>query len=237
MDHPPRKLGLLGGMTWESSLVYERLLNEGTQERLGGSRSADLLVRSYDFQAIADAMTAGDWEGLGDRFAADAVLLEAAGAEAILLCANTMHKVASRVAEAVSVPFLHIIEVTADAILASGLTTVALLGTSYTMRDAFYRDHMTTRGVTALVPEEPDIATINEVIFGELAKGVFLDESRDAFRRIVDELEAKGAEGVIAGCTEIPLLLHAEDVDVPYFDSLSLHVEAALDFSLDPGTR
>ncbi|MCJ7826913.1 MAG: aspartate/glutamate racemase family protein [Demequinaceae bacterium] len=237
MDNPPRKLGLLGGMTWESSLVYERLLNEGTRERLGGSHSADLIVRSYDFQTLADAMTAGDWAGLGDRFTADAVLLETAGAEAILLCANTMHKVADRVAEAVSVPFLHIIDATADAILASGLTTVALLGTGYTMRDAFYRDHMTTRGITALVPDEPDIVKISEVIFGELAKGVFLDESRDAFRRIVNDLKAKGAEGVIAGCTEIPLLLRAEDVDMPYFDSLDLHVKAALDFSLDPGTR
>jgi aspartate racemase len=224
-------------MTWESSLVYERLLNEGTRDRMGGSHSADLLVRSYDFQPIADAMTSGDWDGLGDLFAADAVLLESAGAEAILLCANTMHKVADRVTEAVSVPFLHIIDATADAILAAGLDTVALLGTAYTMRDSFYRDRLAAHGVTALVPEEPDIATINGVIFGELARGVVLDESREAFQRIIGKLVARGAEGVIAGCTEIPLLLLAEDVDLPYFDSLAIHVDAALDFSLGPASR
>jgi aspartate racemase len=224
-------------MTWESSLVYERLLNEGTQERLGSSHSADLLVRSYDFQSIADAMTAGDWDGLGDRFASDATFLESAGAEAILLCANTMHKVADRVSGAISVPFLHIIDATADAILAAGLNTVALLGTAYTMRDPFFRDYLAGHGITANVPGESDIATVHAIIFDELAKGVFLDESRTTLRRIVEELAQKGAEGVIAGCTEIPLLLRAEDVDIPYFDSLALHVEAALEFSIGPRTR
>ena len=230
----PRRLGLLGGITWESSVLYERLLNEGTRERLGGSHSADLIVRSYDFQAIADATSAGDWDGLGDRFAADAAFLESAGAEAILLCANTMHKVADRVSGAISIPFLHIIDATADAILAAGVRTVALLGTAYTMRDPFYRDHLAARGISTLVPGEADLAAVHAVIYDELAKGVFLDESRATLQRIVEELATKGAEGVIAGCTEIPLLLRAEDVEVPYFDSLALHVEAALDFSLGP---
>lgn len=219
-------------MTWESSVLYERLLNEGTRDRLGGSHSADLIIRSYDFQAIADATSAGDWAGLGDRFATDAALLESAGAEAILLCTNTMHKVADRVSSAVSVRFLHIIDATAEAILAAGLKTVALLGTAYTMRDPFYRDHLAGRGIATLVPGEEDIAAIHAIIFDELAKGVFLAESRANLQRIVSELVGKGAEGFIAGCTEIPLLLRAEDLDVPYFDSLALHVEAALDFSV-----
>lgn len=220
-------------MTWESSLLYERLLNEGTRDRLGGSHGADLIIRSYDWQSIAEYLAADDWEGAGDRLAADAVMLEAAGAEAIILCANTMHKVAHRVASAVSIPFLHIIDVAADAILSSGLTTIALLGTGYTMRDPFYRDHMAARGVTTIAPDEPDMATIDEIIFGELAKGVFLDESRETLRRIAGDLVGKGAEGVIAACTELPLLIHAEDVDVPFFDSVALHVQAALDFSLN----
>ncbi|MBN2176576.1 MAG: aspartate/glutamate racemase family protein [Demequinaceae bacterium] len=232
MESSPRRLGLLGGMTWESSVLYERLLNEGTRDRLGGAHSADLVVRSYDFQELADASSAGDWIGLGDRFATDAALLESAGAEAILLCANTMHKVADRVSSAVSVPFLHIVDATADAISAAGPKTVALLGTAYTMRDPFYRDHLNSRGIAALVPDEADIAAIHAIIYDELAKGVFLDESRKRLQRIVRDLVGKGAEGVIAGCTEIPLLLRAEDVDLPYFDTLTLHVQAALDFSL-----
>jgi aspartate racemase len=236
MDSSPRRLGLLGGMTWESSILYERLLNEGTRERLGGAHSADLVVRSYDFQELADASSAGDWRGLGDRFAEDAAHLESAGAEAILLCANTMHKVADRVADAVSVPFLHIIDATADAILSAGLATVALLGTAYTMRDPFYRDHLAERGIVALVPEDADIGAVHAIIFDELAKGVFLDGSRETLQRIVRDLAGQGAEGVIAGCTEIPLLLRAEDVEVPYFDTLALHVQAALDFSITLGS-
>ncbi len=228
-------LGLLGGMTWESSLLYERLLNEGTRDRLGGSHGADLIVRSYDWQSIAEALAADDWDGVGDRLARDAALLEASGAEAILLCVNTMHKVADKVVDAISVPFFHIVDVAADAILNAGLTTVALLGTGYTMRDPFYRDRMAARGVTTITPDEPDMATVNEIIFGELAKGIFLDDSRDTIRRIVAGLVDKGAEGVVAACTELPLLLRAEDVDVPYFDSVALHVQAALDFSLAAG--
>ncbi len=236
METLPRKLGLLGGMTWESSVVYERLLNEGTRERIGGSHSADLIVRSYDFQGIADSMTAGDWSGLGDRFAADAAFLESAGAGAILLCANTMHKVADRVKGAISVPFLHIIDITADAILAAGLHTVALLGTGYTMRDPFYRDHMADRGVTTVVPDEEDVTEVHRIIFEELSRGVIRSESRETLQIIIGGLIGAGAQGVIAGCTEIPLLLHAQDVSVPYFDSLTLHVEAALNFSVGSTT-
>jgi aspartate racemase len=224
-------------MTWESSLIYERLLNEGTRACLGGSRSADLIVRSYDFQPLADASSAGDWDGLAATFSADASLLESAGAEAILICANTMHKVASRVADAIAVPLINIIDVTADAILAAGLDTVALLGTGYTMRDSFYRDHMAARGIISLVPREADADQIHRIIYEELIKGVITNESRAIMVDIVGDLVSMGAEGVIAGCTEIPLLLRANDVGVPYFNSLTLHVNAALDFSLNRDPR
>ncbi|GMA35411.1 aspartate/glutamate racemase family protein [Demequina litorisediminis] len=152
----PRRLGLLGGITWHSSIEFERLLNEGVNARLGGSSAADLVVRSYNFQQIADAQAAGDWDGLGATFAADARALEAAGAEAILICANTMHKVAPAVAGGIGIPLVHMLDATADAIEAAGLDTVALLGTGYTMRDPFYRDHMAARGITTIVPAEPE---------------------------------------------------------------------------------
>ena len=228
----PRRLGLLGGITWHSSLEYERLLNEGVNARLGGSSAADLLVRSYNFQQIADAQAASDWDGLGQRFAADARALEAAGAEAILICANTMHKVAPAVAEAVDVPLLHMLDATADAIAAAGIDTVALLGTGYTMRDPFYRDHMAARGITTIVPEEPVLGEVHDLIYGSLARGVVPDGSQAWIRGVYEDLKARGAQGVISGCTEIPMVMTADDVDDPYFDSMGLHVATAIEFAL-----
>ncbi|WP_159449388.1 aspartate/glutamate racemase family protein [Demequina sp. NBRC 110051] len=228
----PRRLGLLGGITWHSSLEYERLLNEGVNARLGGSSAADLLVRSYNFQQIADAQAAGDWHGLGQRFAADARALEAAGAEAILICANTMHKVAPAVANAVDVPLIHMLDATADAIAAAGLDTVALLGTGYTMRDPFYRDHMAARGITTIVPEEPVLGEVHDLIYDHLARGDVPAGAREWIRGVYEDLTARGAQGVISGCTEIPMVMTAEDVEDPYFDSMGLHVEAAIAFAL-----
>lgn len=232
MRTQPRRLGLLGGITWHSSLEFERLLNEGVNARLGGSSAADLLVRSYDFQQIADAQAAGDWDGMGATFAADAAALERAGAEAIMICANTMHKVAPAVEAAIDVPLIHMLDATADAILAAGIDTVALLGTGYTMRDPFYRDHMAARGITTMVPHEPQLGELHELIYGSLARGVVPDGAPAWVREVYDGLRERGAQGVISGCTEIPMVLTASDVEDPYFDSLALHVEAALDFAL-----
>ncbi|MFV0287384.1 MAG: aspartate/glutamate racemase family protein [Demequina sp.] len=215
----PRRLGLLGGITWHSSIEFERLLNEGVNARLGGSSAADLVVRSYNFQQIADAQAAGDWDGLGATFAADARALEAAGAEAILICANTMHKVAPAVAGAIGIPLVHMLDATADAIEAAGLDTVALLGTGYTMRDPFYRDHMAARGITTIVPAEPELTEVHDLIYGSLARGVVPDGARAWIRGVYDQLRDRGAQGVISGCTEIPMVLTAADVDEPYFDS------------------
>jgi aspartate racemase len=228
----PRRLGLLGGITWHSSIDYERALNEGVNEQLGGSTSADLIVRSYDFQQIADAQSAGDWDGLAATFAADARSLEAAGAEAILICANTMHLVAPQVQAATSIPLIHILDVTADAMLKAGVTRAALLGTGYTMRMPFYRDHMAARGIEVLPPDEPDLTAIHDLIYDELARGIVRDEGRDLALGVTHRLLDRGAQGVIAGCTEIPLVLTQNDLDVPYFDTVKLHVAAALDFAL-----
>lgn len=229
----PRRLGLLGGITWHSSLDYERRLNDGVNDALGGSSSADLWVRSYDFQQIADAQAAGDWDDLAATFAADARALESAGAEAILICANTMHLVAPQVAAAVGIPLIHMLDATARAIQAAGVSTVALLGTGYTMRKPFYRDFMAERGIEVLVPDEPDLTSIHDLIYDELARGIVRDEGRDLVMGVVGRLLARGAQGVIAGCTEIPLVLTEHDLDVPYFDTVDLHVQAALDFALD----
>lgn len=229
----PRRLGLLGGITWHSSLEFERLLNEGVNAALGGSSAADLVVRSYNFQHIADAQAAGDWAGLGSTFGKDAKALEAAGAEAILICANTMHKVAPAVASAIDIPVIHMLDATADAIEAAGLDTVALLGTGYTMRDPFYRDHMAARGITTIVPDEPALQAVHDLIYDNLARGVVPDGAPQWTRGVFDELKARGAQGVISGCTEIPMVLTADDVDEPYFDSMALHVDAALRFALN----
>ena len=232
MRATPRRLGLLGGITWHSSIDYERTLNEGVNEALGGSSSADLIVRSYDFQQIADAQAAGDWDGLGATFAADARALQAAGAEAILICANTMHLVAPAVQAAITVPLIHMLDVTADAIAAAGLDTVALLGTGYTMRMPFYREHMAARGITVLTPNEPDLTATHDLIYEELARGIVRDEGRDLVLGVTGRLLERGAQGVIAGCTEIPLVVTQNDLTVPYFDTVALHVASALTFAL-----
>jgi len=192
MRTQPRRLGLLGGITWHSSIDYERALNEGVNDALGGSSSADLIVRSYDFQQIQEAQEQGDWAGLASTFAKDARSLQSAGAEAILICANTMHLVAPQVVDAISVPLIHILDVTANA-----LTTA-----------------------------------IHELIYEELARGIVRDEGRDLVLGVTGRLVDRGAQGVIAGCTEIPLVLTQNDLDLPYFDTVKLHVAAALDFAL-----
>ena len=226
-----RRIGLLGGMSWESSVEYERLINEAVRTRLGGVASADLIVRSYNFAEIEDLQVAGDWDRAGSILAADALMLERAGAEVIALCTNTMHKVAPAIEEAIDVPFVHIVDATADAIRAQGLDAVALLGTRYTMEDPFYRERLAGFGVTSIVPDEPDRTMVHDVIFDELVRGIITDASRDRYLRATDALIAQGARGVIAGCTEIELLVGADDLGVPYFPSTSLHVEAIVDAS------
>ncbi len=228
-----RTIGLLGGMSWESSIYYERLLNEGVRARLGGTSSADLVVRSYDFARIEALQEAGDWDTAGEVLARDARLLEAAGAEMVLLCTNTMHVVAPVIEAALTVPFLHLADATAYAVRDAGLTTVGLLGTRYTMEQDFYRGRLEGQGLEVLVPEERDRTTVHDVIYGELVRGVVSAPSRAEYLEVVRRLLDRGAAGIIAGCTEIELLVGPDDVPVPYFPTTRLHVEAALRFALD----
>ncbi|MDN4472229.1 aspartate/glutamate racemase family protein [Demequina zhanjiangensis] len=231
MRTSPRRLGLLGGITWHSTLVYERLLHEGVADAIPG-RTADLVLRHYDFGDVGQSQHTGDWVGLARTFAQDARWLVEGGAEAILICANTMHVAAASVQAAVDVPVIHMIDETAKAIKAQALDTVALLGTGFTMRMPFYRERMAANGVTVLVPEEPQLEEVHQLIYTKLTHGIVEDEGRTLIKDATTRLLERGAQGVIAGCTEIPMVLTADDVDVPYFDSLEIHAKAALEFCL-----
>lgn len=231
MRNSPRRLGLLGGITWHSSLIYERLINEGIANALP-SQSADLLVRSYNFGEIARLQAEGGWDALGRILAGDARWLRDGGAEAIIICANTMHLVADDVGAAVDIPVINVIDVTAQAILAAGLDTAALLGTGFTMREPFYRDRMAANGVTTLAPEQVDLDALHHLIYSELARGNVPPEAPAFARGVAERVLERGAQGVIAGCTEIPMVLTQSDLDVPYFDSLELHAQAAVEFAL-----
>jgi aspartate racemase len=227
-----KTIGLLGGMSWESSIEYERTINQGVRARLGGTSSADLIVRSYNFAAIEAMQQVGDWDGAGNLLARDARRLQDAGAEVILLCTNTMHVVAPAIEAAITVDFLHLADATAQAVIASGQQTVALLGTRYTMEKDFYRGRLETHGLNVLVPDEPDRATIHHVIYEELVRGIVTETSKRDYLEVIDRLIARGATGVIAGCTEIELLVSASDVSVDYFPTTRLHAEAAVNAAL-----
>ncbi|RCV52631.1 aspartate/glutamate racemase family protein [Marinitenerispora sediminis] len=227
-----RTIGLIGGMSWESSAEYYRLLNELTRERLGGHHCAPSVMVTVDFAEIEAMQRAGDWPGAGRRLAEAASSLERAGADLVVLCTNTMHRVADHVTAAVRIPFVDIVDATAERIRAAGARTVGLLGTRFTMEGEFYRARMREHGVEVLVPGEADRTLVHEVIYQELTLGRVRDESRREFVRVVGDLAARGAAGVVLGCTEITLLIGPDDVAVPVFDSTRLHVERALDLAL-----
>ena len=227
-----KTLGLLGGMSWESSIEYERLINTAVRDRLGGTASADLLIRSYNFAEIETLQEAGAWPEMGELLAADALHLQRGGAEAIVLCTNTMHKVADTITDRVDIPLIHIADATADAVNAADISSVAVLGTRYTMEQDFYIDRLASHGLEVLVPDEPDRTTIHDVIFAELVRGEIVDSSRTAYRDVIDRLTTRGARGVIAGCTEIELLIGQDDSPVPLFRTTAIHATAAADFAL-----
>jgi aspartate racemase len=227
-----KTIGLLGGMSWESSIEYERIINEGVRARLGGTHSADLIIRSYDFARIEALQTAGDWQAAGDLLAGDARRLQEAGAEIIVLCTNTMHLLADRIEAAVDVEFLHLADATARAVTSADVERVALLGTRYTMEHDFYRGRLERHGLDVIVPDEPGRATIHDVIYGELVRGVVDLDSKQRYLDVIGSLIARGAAGVIAGCTEIELLVGPDDVSVPYFPTTRLHAEAAVQAAL-----
>ena len=228
-----KTIGLLGGMSWESTIPYYRLINEGVKQRLGGLHSASLLLHSVDFHEIEACQSSGEWDKAGQMLADAALGLERAGAQGILLCTNTMHKVASHIEDRCSLPFLHIADATGRAIRAAGMTRVALLGTRYTMEQDFYRGRLQTEfGISTLIPEADDRQKINQIIFDELCLGEFSEASRDYYLGVIDQLAKQGAQGVIFGCTEIGLLVPTELSPLPVFDTAAIHAQDAVEFML-----
>ncbi|MFK4761226.1 aspartate/glutamate racemase family protein [Microbacterium sp. ZW T5_45] len=227
-----KTIGVLGGMSWESSLEWYRLANQQVHARLGGHHSARILLDSLDFAEIEALQALDDWEAAGALLASRAAALEGAGAELLVLCTNTMHLVADRITDAVGIPFLHIADVAGSAVAEAGVSTVGLLGTAFTMERPFYADKLAEHGIRTIVPDADDRRIVHDVIYDELVHGVVRDESRQRYIEIVERLVAQGAEGVILGCTEIELLLSASDVSVPVFPTTALHVAAAVEAAL-----
>ena len=228
-----KTIGLLGGMSWESTIPYYRLINEGVKQRLGGLHSASLLLHSVDFHEIEACQSSGEWEKAGEILAQAALGLERAGAEGILLCTNTMHKVASQIENRCSLPFLHIADATGRAIQKQQMRNVALLGTRYTMEQDFYRGRLQTEfGISTLIPEADDRQKINQIIFDELCLGEFSESSRDYYLSVINQLAKQGAQGVIFGCTEIGLLVPTERSPLPVFDTAAIHAQDAVAFML-----
>lgn len=226
-------IGLIGGMSWESTAVYYRHLNEQVRARLGGLHSADILLRSIDFETIVALQKAGLWSEASRILATIARELEQAGAKCILICTNTMHKLADDVQQAVSIPLLHIADVTAAAVTDAGLKRPLLLATRYTMEQDFYVERLRDRhGLDPIVPSADDRTRVHDIIFDELCRGVIREDSRQHYLDIVERGRAQGADCVILGCTEICLLIGPEHIDLPVFDSTALHADAAVAFSM-----
>jgi len=229
-----KRIGLLGGMSWESSAGYYRFVNEATRDRLGGLHSADCVLRSVDFADIEQLQREGRWDEAGALLAREALALVAAGAELMVLCTNTMHRVADAITAALDIPFVHIADTTAEAVAAAGLDTVGLLATAYTMEQEFYVGRLRAQhGLEVLVPDEADRRIVHSIIYDELCVGVIDDQSRDQYRRIMALLADRGAQGVLLGCTEMDLLVGQQDSPVPVFDTTRLHAHRAVELALD----
>ena len=227
-----KTIGLIGGMSWESTVTYYKIINETVKEKLGGLHSAKCILYSVDFQEIEECQANGNWEKSGEILGEAAYNLEKAGADFIVICTNTMHKVVNQIKEKISIPILHIAEMTAEKILEKGLKNIALLGTKYTMEQDFYKSKLIEKGINVIIPDKNDIEIINEVIYDELCLGIINSNSKKKFLEIVDKLRSKGAEGIILGCTEIGLLIKNEDTDVPLFDTAIIHAEQAAMYSI-----
>jgi aspartate racemase len=227
-----KTIGLIGGMSWESTVTYYKIINETVKEKLGRLHSAKCILYSVDFQEIEECQANGNWEKSGEILGEAAYNLEKAGADFIVICTNTMHKVVNQIKEKISIPILHIAEMTAEKILEKGLKNIALLGTKYTMEQDFYKSKLIEKGINVIIPDKNDIETINEVIYDELCLGTINFNSKKKFLEIVDKLRSKGAEGIILGCTEIGLLIKNEDTDVPLFDTAIIHAEQVAMYSI-----
>ncbi|MFZ1991721.1 MAG: aspartate/glutamate racemase family protein [Alphaproteobacteria bacterium] len=228
-----KTIGMLGGMSAESTAHYYRVINEMVRERLGGVHSAQILMYSFDFAMLEELQRAGDWQTIGRHLVSAARSLEGAGADFMMICANTMHVVAPEVESALKVPLLSIIDPTADAIRAAHLEKVALLGTSYTMELGFFQERLARFGIEAIVPEKSDRVLCHRIIFEELVRGIITAHSKQTYRGIIDRLVKKGAQAVILGCTELTLIITKAESSVPLFDTMMLHAQAAVDLALE----
>ena len=230
-----KTIGLIGGMSWESSAHYYQRINEEIKQRLGGLHSAQIVLYSVDFHDIERLQHAGKWDEAGACLAQAARSLEAAGADFLVLCTNTMHKVLPAIEAAVKIPFLHIADPTANAVKSADIRRIGLLGTRFTMEQDFYRGRLEAlHGLQVLIPDDADRQVVHEVIYNELCLGIVRDESRQAYREVIDRLIAQGAQGIILGCTEIAMLVSPTDSPVPVFDTTAIHASSAVEFSLKP---
>lgn len=222
-----KTIGLLGGMSWESTVTYYQIINEYVKRELGGLHSAKIVLYSVDFAEIEECQAKGDWEKSAGILSAAAENLEKAGADFIVICTNTMHKIVPQMQDKLMIPIFHIADAVAGALLENNIKKAALLGTKYTMTQDFYKERLIAAGITVMIPEKKDIETVNRVIYDELCLGKVLDASRVEYQKIIEKLKKKGAEGIILGCTEIGMLIKQEDSVLPVFDSTQLHGQAA----------
>jgi aspartate racemase len=228
-----KTIGLLGGMSWESTLEYYRIINNSVKARLGGSHSAQCLLYSVDFSEIEALQHAGEWETLTQAMIAAVKRLERGGADCLVICTNTMHRMADEVQASTKLPLLHIADATASAVKAQGLGTVGLLGTRFTMEGDFYRGKLERQhGLQVLVPDQAGMDAVHRIIYDELVQGVIREASRQLYLEVIADLQARGAQGVVLGCTEIPLLVRQTDVTIPVFDTTTIHAQAAVDWAL-----
>lgn len=228
-----KTIGLIGGMSWESTVTYYQILNETVKQRLGGLHSAKILLYSVDFDEIEKYQSSGEWEKSAEVLSQAAMNLEKAGADFIVICTNTMHKVAPKIQSHISIPIIHIAEATADELIKRGISRVALLGTKYTMTQDFYKDKLLKAGIDVVIPDSTGIETVNDIIYKELCLGIISEESKKKYLEIIDRLEEQGAQGVILGCTEIGLLIQQTDTSLPVFDTTQIHAIKAAELSIE----
>lgn len=228
-----KTIGLIGGMSWESTVTYYQIINETVRDGLGGLHSAKILLYSVDFAEIEECQAKGEWERSGEILADAAMRLESAGADFIVICTNTMHKVVSQIQAKIKIPIIHIADVTAEALLRDGITRVALLGTKYTMTQDFYKERLVQRGISVMIPNEKEIEKVNDVIYNELCCGIVSGESRDYYFQLIMRLKEEGAQAVILGCTEIGLLIGQTNSVLPVYDTTWIHARTAAEKAME----
>ncbi len=228
-----KTIGLIGGMSWESTVTYYQVINEAVKDELGGLHSAKILLYSVDFAEIEECQAKGEWERSGEILADAAMRLESAGADFIVICTNTMHKVVDQIQAKIRIPIIHIADVTAEALLRDGINRVALLGTKYTMTQDFYKERLVQKGISVMIPNEKEIEKVNDVIYNELCLGIVSAESREYFFRLIMRLKEEGAQAVILGCTEIGLLISQTNSALPVYDTTWIHARTAAEKAME----